>query len=417
MLVTRQVSNPWEQGHFWEWFGFEQAPVLVEPLVKFLRPIVYFFSPQADGYTRFYFLCVMVWTLAVWSLFGGAITRIAAVQIARNERIGMSEAIRFTMKRLLYYVTAPLFPLVFVLGLLIIMVIFGYFHMIPIFGDILVSGLFWWVMMGLGLLMAIALVGLVGWPLMSATISTEGTDSWEAVSRSYTYVFQKPWHYVWYGIVAISYGAVVVFFIGFMGSFTVYLSKWGVSQTPGVKKADREPAFLFVYAPTSFGWRTLLLDGVEVDGQRIVQNGAINEKAYDKYVGRDKNYQGKSDQLSTWNRIGAFLVMIWVGLLFLLVLGFGYSFFWSSATIIYLLMRKNVDTAELDEVYLEEDDQEGAYAGPLTAPAPATPTPAAPPVKTTQLQMVEAPILKAPTPEPAAPDPKPSPDGPVTPPS
>ena len=398
LLTTGQAGPVWEKGHFWDWFAFEQAPVLVEPLVKFLRPIVYFFSPQADGYTRSYCLCVMVWTLAVWSLFGGAITRIAAVQIARNERIGMSEAVRFTMKRLVYYVTAPLFPLVFVLGLLIIMIIFGYFSMIPILGDIAVSGLFWWVMLGFGLLMAVALVGLVGWPLMSATISTEGTDSWEAVSRSYTYVFQKPWHYIWYGLVAICYGAVVVFFVGFMGSFMVYLSKWGVAQTFGIKKVDREPSFLFAYAPTSFGWRTLLLDGVQVDNEPMVQNGVLNQVAYNKYVGRDPSYKG-TDQLSWWNKVGAGLVAIWVGLLFLLVLGFGYSFFWSTATIIYLLMRKNVDTAELDEVYLEEDDQEGAYGGPLAAPVPGpvpapAPTPSAPLPKTTQLQMVEAPALK-----------------------
>ncbi len=397
MLATGQMPAAWETGHFWEWFAFGQAPVLIEPLVKFLRPIIYFFSPQASGTARFYFLCVMIWTLAVWSLFGGAITRIAAVQIARNERIGMSEAVRFTMKRLVYYVTAPLFPLVFVLGLLILMIIFGYFFMIPMFGDVVVAGLFWWGMIGFGLLMAIALVGLVGWPLMAATISTEGTDSWEAVSRSYTYVFQKPWQYVWYSLVAICYGAAVVFFIGFMGSFMVYLSKWGVSQTFGIRAADREPSFLFVYAPTSFGWRTLLLDGVVVDQQKLVQDGEIRPSVYNKYVGYDETYKG-ADKLTWYNKIGAGLVAVWVGLLFLLVLGFGYSFFWSSATIIYLLMRKNVDTAELDEVYLEEDDQEGAYGGPLAPPpAPAAPAPAPAP-KTTQLHMVEAPLLKAPAP-------------------
>jgi hypothetical protein len=406
MLATGQVHDAWQVGQFWNWLFFDQAPVLVEPLVKFLRPIIYFFSPQASGTARFYFLCVMILTLAVWSLFGGAITRIAAVQIARNERIGMSEAVRFTWKRMVHYATAPLFPMVFVLGLLILMIIFGYFHMIPILGDIVVDGIFWWVMIGFGLLIAVALVGLVGWPLMSATISTEGTDSWEAVSRSYTYVFQRPWHYVWYSLVAICYGAAVVFFIGFMGSFMVYMSKWGVSQTFGINAANREPSYLFVYAPTSFGWRTLLLDGVVVNDEKLVQDGEIKKDLYEKYVGRDANYpKDRTDQLSWWNKVGAGLVAIWVGLLFLLVLGFGYSFFWSSATIIYLLMRKNVDTAELDEVYLEEDDQEGAYAGPLAAPTPSpatAPTAEAGGAKATQLQMVEAPSLKAPVTTPVS---------------
>ena len=165
-------------------------------------------------------------------MFGGAITRIAAVQVARGEKIGLVDALRFTLKRILSYITAPLFPLVFIFVLLVVMVVFGFPFMIPIFGDIVMAGLLWPVMILLGLLMAVALVGLVGWPLMSATVSAEGTDSWEAVSRSYSYVYQKPWHFIWYSLVAVAYGAVVVFFVGFMGSLTVYLAKWGVSQTP-----------------------------------------------------------------------------------------------------------------------------------------------------------------------------------------
>src|SRR5439155_14406288 len=138
----------------------------------------------------------------------GAITRIAAVQLARGERIGLVEAAIFAGKRLLSYVTAPLFPLAFIFGVLVFMSIFGLIGMIPYFGDVVVSGLFWPVMILFGLIIAVALVGLVGWPLMAATISTEGTDSWEAVSRAYSYVYQRPWHYLWYSMVAIGYGAI-----------------------------------------------------------------------------------------------------------------------------------------------------------------------------------------------------------------
>src|SRR5689334_10977948 len=129
------------------------------------------------------------------------------------------------------------------------MVLFGYLHMIPLFGDIVIDGLLWGLMILIGLAMAVVLVGLVGWPLMAATISAEGTDAWEAVSRSYSYVYQAPWHYIFYSIVAMLYGAVVVFFVVLMASLTVYLAKWGVSETPGINWKDRTPTFLFVYAP------------------------------------------------------------------------------------------------------------------------------------------------------------------------
>jgi hypothetical protein len=412
MLVTGQAGIPWEAGHFWDWLLRDQFLVMIEPLVKFVQPIVYFFSPRSTGYTSFYFLCVMLWTLATWAVFGGAITRIAAVQVARGEKIGLREAVRFTVKRILSYLMAPLFPLAFVFVILIFMAIFGIIHMIPVFGDIVWDGLLWWLMLICGLVMAVTLVGLVGWPLMSATISTEGTDSWEAVSRSYSYVYQKPWHYIWYSLVAIAYGAVLVFFVGFMGSLTVYLAKWGVSETPFITKADREPTFLYVYAPTSFGWRTLLLEGATVHGEKVVDNGEINSAAYNDYLGRT-DYKGE-DKLNWWNKWGAVLVAIWLGIVFLLLLGFGYSYFWSASTIIYLLMRRHVDAAELDEVYLEEDEQEGPYGGHFTPPAPVSPSAVKPPSMT----MVESPTLRTPaptttTPSASTPAPEPAPAPPT----
>jgi hypothetical protein len=403
LLVTGQAGVPWEAGRFWDWFLRDQVPVLIEPLVKFCRPIIYFLSSRADTYSRFYFLCVLLWTLLTWAFFGGAITRIAAVQVARGEKIGLTEAVRFTARRFLSFFTAPLFPLVFVFVLLVFMVIYGWVGMIPILGDILVNGLFWPLMIAFGLVMAVALVGLVGWPLMSATVSAEGTDSWEAVSRSYSYVYQRPWHYIWYSIVAICYGAVVVFFVGFMGSLMVYLAKWGVARTPWIDAAERNPAYLCVWAPNSWGWRPLLLQGATApDGSPVVKDGHIDPGAYAAYTAPPP-----AGNFHWYNRVGAAMVAFWLGLVFLLILGFGYSFFWSEGVIIYLLMRRNVDAAELDEVYLEEDEQEGAYGAPLTGSQAVTPTPGKP---GTSLPVVEPP---APRPAPATMGPA-SPAGHVT---
>jgi len=407
LLVTGQAGreNLWEPGHFWEWFATKQLPVMVEPLIKIVRPIIFSFSPRASIYDRVYFFLVTIWTFGVWSIFGGAITRIAAVQVARGERIGMGEAIRFTSKRLISYLAAPIFPLVLVVLLLIFTTFFGIFFMIPIFGDILVAGLFWPVTLMIGLIMGVTLLGLaVGWPLMAPTISAEGTDSWEAVSRSFSYVFQRPWQYIWYALVSVSYGAIVVFFIGLMGSLTVFLSKWTVSQTLGIDYAGRQPTFLFIYAPESFGWRDLLLQGANIDGQEVVQNGHVDETAYKKYIGQEEvKPEEKRKQLWLPNKIGAAMVAFWLGLVFLLLLGFGYSFFWTEATIIYMLMRRSVDSAEMDEVYLEEDDQEGAFG---TVPPPPAPAAAAKPAGPS-LTMVEPPALRPTPPSSLAPVPPP----------
>lgn len=376
-------------------FVRSQGLVLVEPLRKFLTPVIYLLKPHAGFWNCVYFALILLWTLATWALFGGAITRMAAVQLARKEKISIAEALGFTRIRYVSFFSAPVFPLVFVVAILVLQIIYGWFHLIPVFGDIVVDGLGFPLMLLAGLIMAVILVGLLAWPLMYATISTEGSDSFDALSRSYSYIYQAPWHYLWNSFVAILYGALVIFFVGFMGSLSVYLAKWGVSQAPGQEKLNREPSYLFVYAPTSFGWRQLLLQGSPAMDPVTGDTDGIR---YENYV----------NNLSWWNRVGAFLVSIWLYLAFLLIIGFGYSYFWSSATIIYLLMRRHVDDTELDEIYIEEDEAEDTFG----SPAPST-TPATAPAGSTPLQMVE-PSKPAPTAaEATAPDGgEPKPPGP-----
>jgi hypothetical protein len=237
------------------------------------------------------------------------------------------------------------------------------------------AGLFWFLPLIAGLVMAVVLVGLVGWPMMYATISAEGSDSFDALSRSYSYVYQSPWHYFWYSVVALVYGAVLVFFVGLMGSLTVYLSKWGMSQNPLADAFNREPSYLFLWAPESFGWRSLLLEGSAY-------------AAPDQDTFKDWHF---------WNYAGAFLVAGWLYLVFLMILGFGYSYFWTAGTLIYLLMRHHVEDTELDEVYLEEDEGDETYM-PSPQPGAAPATPSGP-----SITMVEAPTLKNPSVPPGSP--------------
>src|SRR5438034_1865064 len=96
---------------------------------------------------------------------------------------------------------------------------------------------------------------------MYSTINTEGSDTFDALSRSYNYVFQSPWNYIWYSLVAILYGAVLVFFVVFMGSLVVYLTKWSLSQTPLTETTfpTRRIDNPFEYAPTSLHRHDLLV--------------------------------------------------------------------------------------------------------------------------------------------------------------
>src|SRR5262249_36584245 len=99
LLITGQAGPQWESGRFWEWFLTKQFPVLIEPLVKFLKPMVFLLDPNAGFWNRIYFLIVILGTLATWAFFGGAITRMAAVQLTRNEKISLTDAVKFVCAR------------------------------------------------------------------------------------------------------------------------------------------------------------------------------------------------------------------------------------------------------------------------------------------------------------------------------
>src|SRR5207249_4007830 len=112
LLATAQTTI--EPGRLGEWFLTREVPVLIEPLRKFIAPVLGLLTPGGGLYNSFYFLLVIVWTLVVWGLFGGAITRMASVQVARGEKISMREAVRFVSSRYVSFLSAPLIPLLFV---------------------------------------------------------------------------------------------------------------------------------------------------------------------------------------------------------------------------------------------------------------------------------------------------------------
>jgi len=397
------------------WFLTNQVPVLVEPLVKFITPVVALLDPSAGFWIRVYlFLCIL-WMLAVWAFFGGVITRLAVVQLAGKDQVNFKDTLKFVASRYLSYLFSPLVPLAFIGAVAFGCILFGILHAIPYLGDIV--DLAWPLILGAGVVMTILLVGLIGYPLMYTTLSSEGSDTFDALSRSYNYVYQSPWAYLWYSFVAVVYGAVLIFFVVFMSSLTVYLGKWGVSQAPLTQTTNRVPDYLFIYSPTSFGWRELLTSGSDIAIQptlgvsdptatpAIANTDAFRpEVAGYRYVNPD---QAKVyvDSIR-WNEYAAAgVVSLWVILLFLLMLGFSYSYFWTASSMIYLLMRKKVDETEIDEIYTEDEDLDTATIAPPR-----------PPVTTPNVTMVEAPTLRTPPPTPVVPPPVVVPPVVVTPP-
>ncbi len=403
----------------WRYFKM-QLPVMVEPLQKLLLPIVKLTDPNASPLTRLYLVFVLFWSIAVWAFAGGVITRIAAVQLSGKDRVSITDAVKFVCNRYLSYVLSPTVPVGVIGAVVVGLCLLGFVCLVPVLGDVLYALLMPLVLLG-GLIMAILLIGLLGYPLMYSTLSTEGSDTFDALSRSYNYVFQAPWSYAWYWAVAIVYGAIVTFFVVLVCSLTVYLGKWAIVQTPLSERTNQKADYLFISTPESFGWRELLLRGTPLQGHvERVFDEKDKTKSRVEYVYSDRDAAKKyEDDYSWYNEFGAALTTVWLTVVFMIMLGFSYSFFWSAACMIYLLMRNKVDEVDLDEVYLEDDDVPPPPPSPVlnTPPAPiAPPTPEKPstlPMVTPDVTSVTTPEVKALPPDaPKSPEPPKAPEPP-----
>ena len=386
------------------------VPVLVEPLVKMLVPVAKMVSPGVSAQTRVYLFFLILWNVAVWAFFGGIITRLAAVALANRGPITLRQATRFVAARYVNYLLSPMVPLAIIGAVIAGLFVYGLIALIPVIGDLLLLGLLLPLVLLAGAIMAVFLVGLVGYPLMYPTLSVEGdsSDTFDALSRSVNYVYQSPWNYLWYWLVAVLYGAAVTFFVLFFTSLAVYVGKWAVGLPASAIWSDRKPEYLFIYAPESFGWRELLLQD---SPYAVTHTTAVSPtgRVVDVYARKDPaEYDRHRADYYFYNTWGAGLVGFWLGLAFLMMLGFSYSFFWTAATAIYYLMRKKVDEAEPDEVFLEDDEPEA----PLAPQTPVEGGPAA--TAGTSLPVITAPPSPpvvppvAVSPPPVAPPPPPS---------
>jgi hypothetical protein len=400
------------------------VPVLVEPLNKLLVPVAKLISPGTSPWTRLYLILILFCFIAVWAFCGGVITRLAAVQLANKGPMSLKQAIKFVCNRYLAYLGAPAVPLLIVAAIAIFLWVYGLIGLIPFIGDIFIYGIGLPVIIAAGAVMAIFLVGLVGYPLMYTTLSAEGdqSDTFDALSRSLNYVYQSPWYYIWYWLVAIAYGAAVTFFVLFFVSLTVYVGRWAAGLPASWFAQSRKPEYLFIYTPESFGWRELLTNDspYAVRGHWVPADRMSDRLIYRDLPVDELAYQRARADYYWYNNLGAYFVCFWVTLMFLMMLGFTYSFFWSASTMIYFLMRKKVDESELDEVFIEEEEPplppsspkiaEGTGSAATSLPViSAPPAPLTPPI----VSSPPVPTMTVP-PAPAPLPPIPLVDGPTT---
>ena len=260
-------------------------------------------------------------TLILWSIFGGAIVRIAAVEFARDERLGILAALRFSLSRFLSLFAAPLLPLAGVLVLWGICALGGVVGLIPGAGPFLVA-LAWGVALVLALVIALVLIAVAaGWPLMNAAIMTEGSDAFDGFSRSFSYLYGRPWYYSWCVFFALLWGLATVMMVDTLAVGVVRLAARVVATG--------------------------------ASSQRVAELHAAMPRYFDAAAPLGTPAVPSSDYV--WP---AGIVSVWLAGTALLAVGFAVSYFWSAATIVYFLLRRAEDATHFDEVFVDASETE-----------------------------------------------------------
>jgi hypothetical protein len=196
--------------------------------------------------------------------------------------------------------------------------------------------------------MTLVLIGTAGgFNLMYPTIAVEGSDSFDAISRSFSYVYAKPWRMLFYSAMGLAYGAITYLFVRLFIFLTLLLTWFFVGL------------FVFRHAGSDENiWPVLM--------------------PHPSFASLP--YETDTQALNAASSLGAFLIAFWNYLAISMLGAFAISFYFSVNTIIYYLMRREVDATELDDVYLEQPDEEFAE------------TPVAPSVSTAPAAAAAAPV-------------------------
>ena len=258
--------------------------------------------------------------MIIWSVFAGAVTRLTALELGKGEKTGLKDSISFVMKKFWSYFWSPLTPILGVLFFIACNVAGGLLGKVEFAGEIAVAVGFPLAILSGFLIVFLGIIGVIGFILMFPAISSEGSDAFDAISRAYSYVLSRPLHFLSLFITLIVCGMILTFVAGYGACLVMKTSYFTVGLGMG-EKLNEIRAFI-------------------------------------------AGLSGGGDTITTLNpvsmRIAALLFMLYIVLIKIIVGSIIIAFVGSASTIVYLIMRKDVDGTEMDDIYVEENEEDVA---------------------------------------------------------
>lgn len=261
----------------------------VKPVVHAYQAFTRPFAVIASGELSPANAVACLWRIAVWGFVGGAILRIAVLSYTRDESPDLVGAMRFAWRQASGTWGGPGLILVGLaavwLPLFVVRLLMQVTWLAPI------GAALWPVLIIAATLTTIFTIGaVIGWPLASAATAADGSDAFDAVSRMFAYLFQKPLRLAGYvamaAVLAVASSAAAAAFLAAVNYACVFAAG-GLA------------------AENAVGWSVATV--------------------------------------AWWNASLASLTVVVVT-----------AQFWTSVAGVYLLRRREIDGVHLDEVYLDD---------------------------------------------------------------
>lgn len=310
-IATRESDSPIKV------FGTNlSGPMLV--FDQLVQPFATIFDRGLNGRQFVYILFGSVWTLLVWSFAGCAITRVSLLRLTRDEPADLDDSFDYARDHFGTCVWALMMPLLAVALICVPLAVFGL--LLGFDFGVFLGGIFWFIVLLMSFTIVIFLLGLMfGWPLMISSVSAEGQNAFDAMTRSFAYTFQKPVQYFMYMVIAVLFGGFCWIVVASMTNSTINIGYWATSWG-----ANRFSTQRIDFVKSTLRNAPLADDSEAPSGLTMMQRGQ-------KIIG-------------FWNAVARTVAA-----------AFLYGLFWCMASAIYLLLRKDVDETEMDEVFMLDE--------------------------------------------------------------
>jgi hypothetical protein len=273
-------------------------------------------NPFAGGLMHFV-LSVLVYValFAGWSGFAGGISRLAALEYARDDLPTLEDARTMVRPRRKSYFLAPLMPLAVIVLLTALNAVGGLVASIPYVGRVLLVFPGWPLLVATTVIITfLAVFGVLSFGLMMPAVSVEGKDAFESWSTAYSYVLWGLRRFICYTLIVGVIGLIAAVVAWALGELLIYL----IHQSVNIGFVGGTDWIVHRVAADAQGARVELLPAGE--GFNLVMSTIL-----------------------------VALMLIIRGL----PAAYVFSYFFTAYTIVYFLVRKEQDNIEIDEIYEE----------------------------------------------------------------